>query len=220
MKPLSIEGDRMMNRTKCAVVFAALAAVGLLSAKVAICADGPAKGPAAWDDGNSSAMAGHFEVAQRGPDDLGPPGPPPDRSELPPGPLPTDNRHGMGPGMGGFGPGPGMPGMGGPDGLFEPDPTMFKLHREEMNLAQQAHELAEQYRRATVDERPKIKQQIEDVVNKQFDIRGQMLQLRLKQLENQLQKLRESVDKRAKARKELVEKRVADVIGKEEEARF
>jgi hypothetical protein len=40
--------------------------------------------------------------------------------------------------------------------------------------------------------------------------------LELKRLEEELQRLRESVDHRTKARKELVEKRVSDLLGKED----
>ena len=56
-----------MNRTKYAVLFAAAVALGLLMAKVAVCADGPPKGYVAWDDGAPLAGGVLWEVAQRGP---------------------------------------------------------------------------------------------------------------------------------------------------------
>jgi hypothetical protein len=44
--------------------------------------------------------------------------------------------------------------------------------------------------------------------------------LELKRLEEELQRLHQSVDRRAKARKEIVQKRVSDLLGREDDTRF
>ena len=77
-----------------------------------------------------------------------------------------------------------------------------------------------QYRRASGDERTKIKQQLEETVNKHFDVRQQRRTLELKRMEGELQRLREVIDRREKARKEIVEKRVTELLGTERELEF
>ena len=90
---------------------------------------------------------------------------------------------------------------------------MFALVKKDMELERQTRELAMQYRQASTDEREKIKPQIEEVVGKHFDVRQQRRALELKRLEQQLQQLRETIDRRSKARKEIVERRVSELTG-------
>ena len=159
-----------------------------------------------------------------------PPGPPRDGDRDRPrlGPPDGDRR---GPGMPGE-PGPmGTCGMGmpmpmgpepGPDLEFmkDHDPEMYKVMKEDRDLEHRTMELVTQYRRASGDERTKIKQQLEETVNKHFDVRQQRRTLELKRLEGELQRLRETIDRREKARKEIVEKRVTRLLGTERELDF
>ena len=62
--------------------------------------------------------------------------------------------------------------------------------------------------------------EIEETVTKQFEVRQQRRNLELKHLEEQLKDLREAVDKREKARKELIEKRVSRLLGTEKDLDF
>ena len=71
------------------------------------------------------------------------------------------------------------------------DPEMYKVLKEDRDLEHRTRELAMQYRRASSDERTKIKQQLEETVNKHFDVRQQRRTLELKRLEGELQRLRE-----------------------------
>ena len=96
------------------------------------------------------------------------------------------------------------------------DPEMVKLMRADMELELQSRELATQYHSASKEDREKIKTQIVELVNKQFDVRQQRRTLELKRMEDELKRLREALDRRTKARKELVEKRVSDLVGPEE----
>ena len=113
--------------------------------------------------------------------------------------------------------GMGMPGMG---GMRVQDPEMFDLNNRDRDLERQTRELAEHCRHASGDERAKFREQLEDLVDKHFEVRQQRRLLELKRLESQLQRLREAIDRRAKARKKLVEKRMTDLIGPEEGMEF
>jgi hypothetical protein len=80
--------------------------------------------------------------------------------------------------------------------------------------------LAVQYRQASTADREKIKSQIAEVVGKHFDVRQQRRALELKRLEQQLKDLREAMDRRSKARKDIVERRVSELTGQPDEMGF
>jgi hypothetical protein len=124
----------------------------------------------------------------------------------------TSGRHGGAGMMGGFPGGP-FQGMG---RLQPADREMLQLQEQDMALEQQAGQLAAQYQGAPKDEQQKIKKQVVELVNKQFEVRQQRRALELKRLESELKRLREIVDRRVKARKQLVDKRVAELVGPEE----
>jgi hypothetical protein len=100
------------------------------------------------------------------------------------------------------------------------DPEMFKLQKQDMELDRQTRDQAEQYRHASKDERVKIKQQVQELVNKHFDVRQQRRALELKRLEDEIKQLREEVERREKGRKDLVEKRLSELLGHDDEMRF
>ena len=146
-----------------------------------------------------------------------PPGPPHDGFRGPGGPG-----HHPGP-PGGFGPGgPGGPhGPGhGPHGDWESmeksDPEMFKLLEKEQQLDHQSRDLAQQYRRAPTDQQPAIKQKLEAAVTAHFEARQARRLVELKRLEDELKRLRESIDRRNKAQATIVGDRVSSLLGLED----
>jgi hypothetical protein len=237
----------MIRMTKCAAVLAAGLALGLLSAKAALSDDGPADRPARSDNVRDMAMAppvppddedidrpppppdregrpGPRREERPGPDDRRPPGPPqgpgfdrppPDR-EGRPGP----DREG-GPGQDRRLP-PGPPRWPYPDWTFleKKDPDMFKVLKQEMDLERQTRELAGDFRQAAPVKRDEIKKQVEKLVDQQFEVRQQRRQLELKRFEEELQRLRDAIERRSKARKQIVERRVAELLGQEEDTGF
>jgi hypothetical protein len=192
---------------------------------------GPRQGPPDDGDRNGPPPDGRRPVGPRGEPRQGPPD---DDERGGPGMGPGQGRRGMGPGGPGMGPGMGGPGMGGPQGgqgmgrgprdhlefLEKNDPEMYKLVKADMDLERQTRELSMKYRQASSDQRAKLKEKIKDLVGKHFDVRQERRALELKRLEAELQRLRESMDRRLKAREKLVEERVADLVGHEEETGF
>ena len=100
------------------------------------------------------------------------------------------------------------------------DPEMFKLMKEDMELTQQTHAQSQEYRRADKDEKAKIKEKLADLVGKHFEVRQKMRSLEVKRLEENLKQLREKVEQRSKNRKSIVEKRLAELVGPEEDEHF
>ncbi len=145
-------------------------------------------------------------------------GPPPDRRGGPEGDRrgPPDGRRGDGPSL----PPPPVRWPRNGAEMRETDPDMFNLVKEEEELERQSRDLAQQFRKASGDERAKIKDLVEKTVNRHFDVRQQRRALELKRLEEELKRLHDSLDRREKARKDLVEKRVSDLLGQEDDSRF
>jgi hypothetical protein len=106
--------------------------------------------------------------------------------------------------------------MGMPPGAIGNE-EMFKLMQEDINLEQQARNLAANLNGDTPKkDREELKKKLAEFVEKQFDVRQKRRELELKNLEDELKRLREVVDRRAKARKTIIEKRLSDLIGPEE----
>jgi 2-oxoglutarate dehydrogenase complex dehydrogenase (E1) component-like enzyme len=106
------------------------------------------------------------------------------------------------------------------ESLEKNDPDMFKLLKQEDDLDRQTQELSMQYRRAPAAQRDGLKKQVEKVVGQQFEVRQERRQLELKRLEGELQRLREAIEKRTKSREQLVGKRVAELLGQDEDSGF
>ena len=100
------------------------------------------------------------------------------------------------------------------------DPEMYRLLKADADLDRKSRELAVAYRQAPDDQRDKIKELLEQVVNEHFEVRQQRRSLELKRLEDELKSLRDRMDRRAKARKEIVEKRVSTLLGIEDDLHF
>lgn len=154
---------------------------------------------------------------------------PPDRRGRAPGP--PSQKESMRPGHPG-GPGPGLgPGWPHPPGpprwpfwdwsaLEKSDPEMYKLLKEEADLDRRSLALAAQYRRAPAEGREEIKKELSKLVDQHFDVRQKRRQLELKRLEEGLQRLRDAIEQRNKARKQIVEKRVIELLGQEADIGF
>jgi hypothetical protein len=212
------------------MLLATALAVGLLPARMALAADGSSQQPSGsdqrWDDGPTLVGGSVGEFAQGGPGEFGPPGPPPrddDHPAPPPrdrGGLDGDRHHPPRPFDREGPPGPPHGPWGDLQSLEKIDPEMYKLLKQDQDLERQTRELVMQYRRAPSGEREKLKSQITDLVNKHFDVRQQRRSLEFNRLEAELQRLRDAIDRRSKARKEIVQKRVSELIEREDELRF
>jgi len=175
---------------------------------------GPPDKPAPWHDYGARRL-------RDGDDRRGPPDRPdrPDwQRDRPPGPPDRPD-------------GPGRPGPGRPPGpprwphgdwesLEQYDPEMFKLLQQDYQLDRETQELAMQYRQAPADQREALKKKLEESVGRHFEARQQRRSLELKRLEEQLDRLRESIDKRNKNQKEIVNRRVSELLGVDDPMRF
>ena len=128
------------------------------------------------------------------------------------------------PGMRGFPGVPGMPGMPGMPGtlgrLFPEDPEMAALNEFDSYFDQQTQELSERLRSAKKDDREKLKTEIAEVVSKHFDVRQNRRELQIKRMEDELKKLRESMTRRNDSKDQIIKKRLAELVGNEDDLGF
>lgn len=222
-----------------------LAACGLARGQDAATPPRAGARPAADDDfGPPGPPPARDERGQRGPRDFDRPGRVPGRTpggqpggpprEGFPGPAPFDRPgpperpDGQGPHEGpGRPPGPGEPPPGMPrwphgdwQSMEQSDPEMFKLLQSDVALERKSRELAMQCRQAPEDQRAAIKQKLEAAVAEHFQARQQRRSLELKRLEEELKRLRESIDKRNASEKEIVGRRVSELLGTRDEPEF
>ncbi len=104
--------------------------------------------------------------------------------------------------------------------MGHPDPEMFGLMEREAELDQNTRDLAEKYRHIGEGERAEIHKQIEKLVGEQFDLRQERRQKELKRAEEQIRKLRETIEKRQKAKAEIIDRRVKELLDEDEDMRF
>jgi hypothetical protein len=168
------------------------------------------RGPAHDDHGSGRDVRGP------GPGDRGPGGPQGDRSR-------SDR-----PGPGDRSPSPdfGRPVPGGarqPNDFQDPrgrmpqvDPEMQKLLEADFNLDRESHKLAEEFRHASKDKQDDIKKNLQEIVTKQFVGRQERRTLELKRLEDEIKRIRESIDKRNDGKQQIVDRRVSELLGQDD----
>lgn len=199
--------------------------------------DQPGRGPRP-----PQGPGGEFPGEPRGdfPPGPGNPGPPGNRGPGNPngfggpgfGPPPGGGVPGGGP-MGPGGPGMMPPGAGGPgrpggmgprmnswEDLKRIDPEMYELEKQDQDLERKTFELASQFRNAPLDQRAEMKKQVEETVTKHFDVRQKKRQLQLSRMEKELQRMREEIQRRGDAQKEIVGKRLTELLGEKGELDF
>jgi hypothetical protein len=82
-----------------------------------------------------------------------------------------------------------------------------------MNLANQATQLVQQLGAAKSDtDRDKLKTQLNTILEKQFELRQQRHKKEIEALEAQIKKLRDLVDKRQENRREIIAKRMDQIL--------
>ena len=100
--------------------------------------------------------------------------------------------------------------------MWENDPEMQRLLEVDASLDRQSQELAEEYRHAPKDKQAEVKKKLEDVVAHQFEARQERRSLELKRLENEIKRIQTSIDKRNAIKKQIVDRRVLEVLGQDD----
>jgi hypothetical protein len=100
------------------------------------------------------------------------------------------------------------------------DPEMYELSAAESELDRRTRALAVDYRAAPNDERAKRREELVKLVTEHFDTRQARRKLELKRFEEELNRLREGVERREKERQQIIDKRVSELLGEETQPGF
>jgi hypothetical protein len=87
-----------------------------------------------------------------------------------------------------------------------------RSRKEESDLIRKSQELVKQLAKAEGDGKEKIMDQLRETTNKQFEIRQKRHEADLKALEDQVKKLKDMVQKRKDNRREIVGKRLEQLV--------
>jgi len=96
------------------------------------------------------------------------------------------------------------------------DPEMQKLLETDFALDRQSRMLAEEFRHAPKDKQDEVKKKLQEVVAKQFESRQERRTLELKRLEDEIKKIRESIDKRNEGKQQIVDRRISELLGQDD----
>jgi hypothetical protein len=118
--------------------------------------------------------------------------------------------------------GRGYGGYGGPRHFRpeEQDPEMFELGQKEHELEMKVGRLLEEFRRAEGEKKEEIKGVLRETVSQQFELRQQRRRLELKRLEEGLKHMRDVIERRDKARDQIINRHISELLGVEDELRF
>lgn len=104
--------------------------------------------------------------------------------------------------------------------LKKVDPEMYKLELADDEMERQTSELSMQFRRAPKDQKPELRKQLEETVVRHFEVRQEKRQLQLTRLEQELQRMREEIERRSEKRAEIVGKRIGELVGERSDIDF
>ncbi|MGE0758452.1 MAG: hypothetical protein AB7O38_15600 [Pirellulaceae bacterium] len=113
---------------------------------------------------------------------------------------------------------------GGEESLLEElrkyDPEMYELQKKDLELERQTLEVGQQYRRAPREQRAVLKKQLQELVTQHFEARQARRQLQWKRLAEELERMKRAIDRRTELQPQIVERRVAELIGEQHELDF
>ena len=103
--------------------------------------------------------------------------------------------------------------------LKESDPDMYAFVKDDIDLGKKSFELSEQIRRTSKpDEKERLKSELIKVVENHFNVRQERREMELKRLEEQMDRMRESLKTRAESRDALIKQRIAELTGERDNA--
>ncbi len=100
-------------------------------------------------------------------------------------------------------------------------PEAKALHEKEQNLVDEIGGIEKQYRsNKDKDARAELKKKVEELVSEQFNIRQEYRELQVKQLEKELARIRDTIQKRTESREQIIKRRIAQLLHEQDDLEF
>ncbi len=90
---------------------------------------------------------------------------------------------------------------------------MFKLHMHDRELEHKCFQLAERARKATGEEKEKLVAELNESVKAHFKVRQERRTVELKRVEEQLARLRKTIETHEAKGEEVIKRRVSQLLG-------
>jgi len=101
------------------------------------------------------------------------------------------------------------------------DPKMFDLRAEDIRLAYQSQQLAEDIRKLdqaeNVERREAAQAQLAQLLKEHYEVRHRLRELEIVRLEQRLEQLREELDERAARREAIIRQRLQELLKEEKD---
>lgn len=102
-----------------------------------------------------------------------------------------------------------------------PDPEMDKLLEQDAKMEQQAQGLAKQFREAEDQpQQAEARAKLSELTKQHFDLRQKRRELELSRLEEQLERVRASIKRRNEVKDLIIQRRIARLLGEEDDLAF
>jgi hypothetical protein len=95
------------------------------------------------------------------------------------------------------------------------DKEMQELMKKEADLSKKTGELIGSLKGAAADKKAEIRTQLVAAVEEHFAVRQAQREHQLKRIEEEVKKLREAIEKRTTSKKEIIERRIAELTGED-----
>lgn len=95
------------------------------------------------------------------------------------------------------------------------DKEMQELMKKEADLSKKTSELVGSLKGASADKKAEIRTQLVAAVEEHFAVRQAQREHQLKRIEEEVKKLREAIEKRNTSKKEIIERRIAELTGED-----
>jgi hypothetical protein len=103
----------------------------------------------------------------------------------------------------------------------KPDPEMEELLKKDAEMEAQAQALVGQWHEQKDEKaRGDLRSQVEKQAKEHFDLRQQRRELQLSRLEAQLERVRASIKKRSEVKDLIIQRRIARLLGEEDDLAF
>ena len=95
------------------------------------------------------------------------------------------------------------------------DPAMREFHAKDQEQERRTREIAERYRQANGADRERLRDELKTAVEAHFKVRQERREAELKRLEEQLDRLRKTVQLHQEKSAEVINRRVEQLLGED-----
>lgn len=95
-----------------------------------------------------------------------------------------------------------------------------EVQRKMLEDESKVQKLLDSFRRSSKEEKENYRKQLVDIVEAQFDRKQQQQTKKLEEMQDQLQRIQDQLSRRAELRSQIVERRIAQLLGEPDELRW